>query len=541
MSRGWTGRATRSRKAFALGGTVVLAVAVLAACGGSQESESPAVQEVESPGTRAAAVPLAEAVDTLEPGAVWQHFYDLTQVPRPSRHEEQATTFVADFGRDVGLDTTVDDAGNVVIRKPATAGMEKRPTVVLQAHLDMVPQKTSASKTDFETDPIDAFVEDGWVHADGTTLGADDGIGVAIIMSILEADDLVHGPLEGLFTVNEEDGMTGIHALAPNALDGRMYLNVDNEVEGEFVISSAGAVTVEASDRYREVPVPTAVSGLELTVGGLLGGHSGMDIDKGRASAHELMSRLLLDGSAGVDVRVADLVGGEVPNVIPSVATATVTVPTSQADTFLRAVEEFEAAVQTEYDEADPEVTVTAKAVETPQKVMENRAQQVLLGAVQDVPQGVHAMSDEVPGMVETSNNLGVLTVVGGEFAAVALARSADDAERDAQGQRVASVFEKAGATVELVDPYSAWPPDPDSPLLALMQRTYEELFGSEATVEATHAGLEASTARATFPGMDVVSVGPTLENVHSTDERLKVDTVSKAYDLIVATLEAVE
>ena len=540
MSRSRNGTTTRVRKAFAVGGAALLAAAVLAACGESQEAGSPAAEEAGSPATEGA-VPLADALDTMEPQAVWQNFYDLTQVPRPSHHEEQATQFVADFGRGLGLDTTVDDAGNVVIGKPASAGMEQRPTVVLQAHLDMVPQKTPASKTNFETDPIDALVEDGWVRADGTTLGADDGIGVAIIMSILEADDLSHGPLEALFTVNEEDGMSGIHALAPDALDGRMYLNVDNEVEGEFVISSAGAVTVETADSYREVAAPSDATGFVVTVDGLLGGHSGIDIDKGRASAHELMARLLLDSTADVDARVADLVGGEVPNVIPSFATATLAVPAPQAEVFQKAVEDFEASVQKEYAETDPDVTVTAKSAASPDKVMEAGAQQALLGAVGDVPQGVYAMSDDIPGMVETSNNLGVLTIQGGEFTGVALARSADNAERDAEGRRVADVFGSAGATVELTNPYSAWPPDPDSPLLALMQRTYKDLFGSEAKVEATHAGLEASTAQSTFPGMDIVSVGPTLENVHSTDERLEVDTVPNAYDLIVATLEAVE
>lgn len=508
----------------------MVATAVLVGCGESEQADSPDQ-----------GVPLADAVDTMKPQRVWQNFYDLTQVPRPSHHEEKVTQFVADFGRGLGLETSVDDVGNVLIREPATESMEKRPVVVLQSHLDMVPQQTEESTTDFETDPIEAFVDEGWVHADGTTLGADDGIGVAIIMAILQADDISHGPLEALFTVNEEDGMTGIDALAPDALKGRTYINIDNEVEGSFVISSAGGVEVEATDTFQSVATPSATTGYVIRVDGLLGGHSGVDIDKGRASAHQLMARLLTDAPADLDIRVADLVGGEVSNAIPNKATATVAVPTSQADAFEKAVDDFETKVSEEYAKDDPDLAVTAKPADLPEKVMETKAQDALLGAVHDVPQGVYRMSEDVPGMVETSNNLGVLSIEDGEFIAVSLARSAKDPERDAEGKRVADVFQKAGATVEYTDSYSAWPPDPDSPLLKLMEQVYQDTFGEEAQVTAIHAGLEASSAKSTYPGMDIVSVGPTLENVHSPDERLKVDTVSKAYDLIVATLEQVE
>lgn len=524
--------ASTLNKAVRIAAGALLAAAVLAGCGESEQTGSSSTDQ---------GVRLADAIDTMEPQSVWQNFYDLTQVPRPSHHEEKATAFVADFGRGLGLATTVDDVGNVIIRKPATEGMEKRPVVVLQSHLDMVPQQTEESTTDFETDPIEAFVDDGWVHADGTTLGADDGIGVALMMAILEADDISHGPLEALFTVNEEDGMTGIDALAPDALKGRTYINIDNEVEGSFVISSAGGVEVEATDTFQSVATPSGSTGYVITVDGLLGGHSGVDIDKGRASAHQLMARLLTDVSADLDIRVADLVGGDVANAIPNKTTATVAVPVSRADAFEKAVEDFETTVSKEYAEGDPDVAVTAKPADKPEKVMDTQAQKALIGAVYDVPQGVYRMSEDVPGMVETSNNLGVLSIEDGQFIGVSLARSAKDPERDAEGKRVADVFQKAGATVEYTDSHSAWPPDPDSPLLKLMEQVYQDTFGTEAEVMAIHAGLEASSARSTYPGMDIVSVGPTLENVHSPDERLKVDTVPKAYDLIVATLERVE
>lgn len=519
-------------KPVRIAAAAMLAAAVLVGCGESDQTGPPSTDH---------GVPLADAVDTMKPQSVWQNFYDLTQVPRPSHHEEKATAFMADFGRGLGLETSVDDVGNVLIRKPATEGFEKRPIVVLQSHLDMVPAQTEESTTDFETDPINAFIDDSWVHADGTTLGADDGIGVAIIMAILQADDISHGPLEALFTVNEEDGMTGIDALAPDALKGRTYINIDNEVEGSFVISSAGGLEVEATDTFQSVATPPGTTGYVISVDGLLGGHSGMDIDNGRASAHQLMARLLTDAPADLAIRVADLLGGDIANAIPNKTTATVAVPVSQAAAFEKAVADFETTVTKEYAKGDPDLAVTAKPADLPEKVMDTKAQKALLGAVYDVPQGVYRMSEDVPGMVETSNNLGVLSIEDGKFIAVSLARSAKDPERDAEGKRVADVFQQAGATVEYTDSYSAWPPDPDSPLLKLMEQVYQETFGKEAKVTAVHAGLEASSARSTFPGMDIVSVGPTLENVHSPDERLKVDTVPRAYDLIVATLEHVK
>lgn len=516
----------RLRDQIQMATAALAAVSLLVGCGGSEQ---------------AGPVPLADSLDTMEPRSVWQHFYDLTQVPRPSHHEEEATAFVADFGRSLGLETVVDDVGNVLIRKPATTDMEERPAVVLQAHLDMVPQKTSDSTTDFETDPIDAFVEDGWVHADGTTLGADDGIGVAMIMALLDANDIAHGPLEAFFTVNEEDGMTGINALTPDMLKGRSYINVDNEVEGQFVISSAGGVDVVAQDAYREVSTPSGTTGFQIIINGLKGGHSGVDIDKGRGSAHQLMARLLVNAPSELDIGLAELVGGEIANAIPSEATALVALPEGQADAFGAYVNDFEATVASELAKTDPGVKVTLKPADLPPRVMEAAAQKALIGAVYAVPQGVYRMSEDVPGLVETSGNLGVLSIGDGHFAGDALARSALDSERDAEAQRYVEVFEDAGATVKLGEVYASWPPNPDSPLLALMEQVYQDLFDKAPEVTAVHAGLETSTAGTTYPGMDMISVGPTLENVHSPDERLEVASVPKAYDLLVETLRQIK
>jgi dipeptidase D len=484
-------------------------------------------------------VPLADALGMLEPQAVWQHFYDLTQVPRPSHHEEQATAFVAAYGERLGLETSVDAVGNVIIRKPATPGMEDRPGVILQAHLDMVPQKTPDSTHDFLTDPIDAYIEDGWVHADRTTLGADDGSGVAIIMALLADEELVHPSLEALFTTNEEDGFTGINGLAPDVLQGQYYINIDNEVEGQFLISSAGGVYADVAAAYAEEATPDGMTGLEVTLDGLRGGHSGADIDKGRGSAHQLMARLLWNAPAELGVRLESLVGGNQANAIPRTTTATVAVPEEQVDAFTAYVAEFAATIQHELLVTEPDLTVNVAPADVPALVMATDAQQSLIGAVYGAPQGIIRMSDSVPGLVETSGNIGVLNIADGVLDAVIYVRSAVDSARDDAAARFRSVFELGGATVTLHDAYSGWPPNPDSPLLALMTQTYQDLFDVAPAAVAIHAGLETSVAGVTYPGLDMISIGPTLLNVHSPDERWEVASTPRVYELLVATLAA--
>ena len=489
-------------------------------------------------------VPLADALATMEPRAVWQDFYDLTQIPRTSHHEEQATAFLSAFGDGLGLETITDDVGNVVIRKPATPGMEGRPGVVLQAHMDMVGQQTPDSTVDLLTDPISAVVEDGWVHAQGTTLGADDGIGVAIIMALLQAKDVAHGPIEALFTVNEEDGFTGINGLSPDVLRGRLYVNVDNEVEGQFLISSAGGVYVAIAADYPEIATPSGMTGVQIDVGGLLGGHSGVDIDKGRGSAHQIMARLLIEAAAAqppFDVRVASLVGGDQRNAIPHTTTVIAAVPMDQHAAFEKFVADFSATVATELAATDPGVTVTTKPVDLPASVMDAASQTALIGAVFDAPQGVYRMSDTVPGLVETSGNLGVLDIGDGTFTGSVYVRSAIDSERDAEALRFITVFEGAGATTATAGAYSSWPPNPDSPLLALMTQVYTDLFGTAPEATAVHAGLETSVAGVKYPDMDMISIGPTLLDVHTPNERLEVASVPKVYDLIVAALGEVK
>lgn len=493
-----------------------------------------------TPATTASVVPLGEAIAELTPPAVWEAFYQLTQIPRPSHSEEQVSAFLAEFGRTLGLETVVDEVGNVLIRKPASPGMTDRPSAILQAHMDMVPVKTSDSDHDFESDPIDAFVVDGWVRADRTTLGADDGIGVALIMGLLEDESLVHGPLEALFTVNEEDGFTGANALQPGILRGAMLINVDSEEEGVFTIGSAGGGYVDATATYREEPTPAGLTGVQLEVTGLQGGHSGIDIDRGRGNAIKLLARLLWNAQEDFGIRTASIGGGERYNAIAHEATAVVAVPKSEATPLTEFVELFATTVKEELAATEPELAITATPAELPDMVMALDAQRRIVGALYGSPNGVMRMSDAVPGLVETSTNLGTVTVAEGQLAAGFLVRSAVDSARDDVRQMIGSVWALAGVETTTHDAYSGWTPDPDSPLLALMQTVYQDLYGRQAEIMAVHAGLETSVIGAKYPELDMISVGPTIENVHSPREQLEVASVGKVYDLLVATLERI-
>jgi dipeptidase D len=485
-------------------------------------------------------IPLKDALNTLNPPAVWLNFYNLTQVPRPSHHEEKVSAFLAKFGRDLGLETIVDEVGNVIIRKPATPGMENRHGVILQAHMDMVPQKTPDKVHDFEKDPIQAYVEGGWVKADRTTLGGDDGIGVAIIMTLLQAKDIAHGPIEALFTVNEEDGFTGVNNLKANVLRGDYYINLDWETEGGFCVSSAGGVYMDATATYSEDATPANVAAYQVTVKGLQGGHSGVDINRGRGSASRLLTRWLWAATTKFDVRVASVAGGDRYNAIPREASTIVTVLKAQADVLLAFVREFEATVKRELAAAEPSLSVVAAPADLPAKVMEPKAQRAMISAIYGSVNGVLRMSDSVPGLVETSTSMGIWQAGNGQWKVGCYVRSAVDSARDDTAQKLASVFGLAGAQVSIHDPYSGWPPNANSSLLKLMKDVYRQKFGKDAEVVAVHAGLETSVVGVKYPQMDMISIGPTLIDVHSPDERLEVASVRKVYDLLVETLKQI-
>jgi dipeptidase D len=500
--------------------------------GWSAPSFAADMRSVQAPG-----VPLEDALPDLAPRAVWQNFYELTRIPRPSHHEEEVSAFLSDFGARLGLETATDDVGNVLIRKPATAGLEDRQVVVLQAHMDMVPVKAEDSDHDFETDPIDARVEDGWIRANGTTLGADNGIGVAMIMATLEAGDIPHGPIEALFTVNEEDGFTGAGAVKPGMLTGTVLINVDSEEEGVFTIGSSGGVNIDATLAYADQPLAPGMVGARLVVAGLQGGHSGIDIDKGRGNAIKLLARLLNELDDEFDLLLATMTGGDRYNAIPRDASAVVAVPASRLATLQERVDAFASVVANELAGTEPQLRVDLVPVDAPSSVMERDSQRRVIDALNACPNGVIRMSDAVAGLVETSTNLGTLALAGGRMVAGFLVRSSIDSARDAVRDSIVSVFALAGAETTFHDDYAGWTPNPDSPLLALMRDVHLDLFGKEAGVMAMHAGLETSKFAETYPELDMISLGPTLRDVHSPDERLDIASVGTTWELLVASL----
>ncbi len=475
----------------------------------------------------------------MDPQDVWQNFYDLTQIPRPSHHEEQVRDFLAQFGKGLGLETIVDDVGNVIIRKPASPGMENRHGVVLQAHMDMVPQPADGTH-DFLTDPIDAYVDGDWVTADGTTLGADDGSGVAIAMAVLQSKTLALGPIEALFTVNEEDGMDGALGLQPGLLQGDILINLDSETEGEFTIGSAGGDYGNIDTGYDEVETPAATAAYTVTVSGLQGGHSGVDIDKGRGHATKLLVRLLSPAAAQYGVRLAQIAGGTAANAIPTMASALVVVPVDQVDAFLKYVQQYEGIVQSELAATEPDLKVQATPAALPANVMDEDVQSAMIDALYGTPQGVLRMSDAVPGLVETSTNMGIVNAADGRLTVTFYPRSSVDTELDDVNQMIASVWDLTGVDVAISGRFSGWNPNPNSPILLLMQDVYKEMYGQDPTVTAVHAGLECGTIVSKYPGMDAISIGPTLQDVHTPKERIQVASVKKLNDFLLETLKRI-
>jgi dipeptidase D len=418
--------------------------------------------------------------------------------------------------------------------------MESRQGVILQAHMDMVWQQAPGMSRDPLLDPIQAIVDGEWVVTDGTTLGADDGIGMAMAMAILQSEALKLGPLEVLFTVNEEDGMDGALGLQPGLLTGSILINLDQETEGEFLIGSAGGeyVTVEAT--VAEVPVPAGVAAFRLTVLGLKGGHSGVHIHLGRGHATKLLVRFLMAASEMYGLRLADLTGGTAANAIPREASALVVVPDAQVAGFQEAVQQFQTTVQAELAAVEPDLAVQAIPADLPDRVLDPQAQRTLIDALYATPQGVMRMSDAVPGLVETSTNLGIVVINEGQIEVKCLARSSVDTAVADVTQMIASVWDLAGMQAERSGSYGGWRPVPSSAILGLMQQVYRELCGQEAQATAIHAGLECGTIGSKVPGLDMISIGPTLQDVHSPAERLKIATVQKVMDLLVETLKRI-
>jgi dipeptidase D len=474
----------------------------------------------------------------LEPKAIWKHFYSLTQIPRPSKHEDKIQDFMVEFGKNLGLETIKDEVGNVIIKKPATPGMEDRMGVIFQGHLDMVPQKNSDTDHDFEKDPIEAYIDGDWVTAKGTTLGADNGMGVAAAMVILEATDIEHGPVEALFTCDEETGMTGAFGLQPGVLDGDILLNMDSEDEGELYVGCAGGEDANITFEYTEEAIPAGHIACKVNVTGLKGGHSGMDIPLGRGNANKVMFRFLKQAEAAFGTRLASINGGSLRNAIPREAFAVMTAPAEKADDFGKLLNEYAEIVKAELAGTEPDLAITMEATETPANVIDYTTQKNLTNGVIACPNGVIRMSDSMPGLVETSNNLAIVKSEDGKIYVQCLMRSSVNSAKNDLGSMIESVFTLAGAKTDFDGAYPGWKPNMDSPILKTMQEVYETKYGKIPEIKAIHAGLECGLLGGVYPNWDMISFGPTIRFPHSPDEKVNIETVAKFYDFLVETLK---
>ncbi len=482
---------------------------------------------------------MSTEIRSLEPSAVWNYFADLNAVPRPSKKEARVIAFMRHFGESLGLRTIEDAVGNVIIFKPATAGMEGRKTVVLQGHLDMVHQKNAGTVFDFDTQGIDMLVDGDWVRANGTTLGADNGMGVASIMAILASKTIPHPPLEALFTIDEETGMTGALALQGGVLHAKIMLNLDTEDDRELTIGCAGGIDVTGTGKYAS----TGCEGLtayKITVNGLTGGHSGMDIHLGRGNANKLMNRILLQASDRLGLQVHRIDGGSLRNAIPRESVSIVCIEPGKAAQLEAFVQAEGDAIVAEYHTTDPNMKVSITATATPQGVLEADFQGKLLRVLAAVQNGIHRMSPDIAGLVQTSNNLARVLVADGQFSIQCLTRSAVDSEKMDLARSIAGTLELCGASVTTSGDYPGWTPRPEATIVKLMSDLYTETFGHAPSVNACHAGLECGILGKNYPEMEMISFGPNIVGAHSPDERVQVSSVQKFWGLLLKTLVAI-
>ncbi len=477
-------------------------------------------------------------VSDLEPKALWAHFDEILTIPRGSKEEDQIRSHVVSIAERNGLDYRVDGVGNVVVKKPGTPGKERSPCVILQSHLDMVNEKNSDVDHDFSTDPIQPTMDGEYLTANGTTLGSDNGIGVAAMLAILESKDLAHGPLEFLFTIDEETGLTGAGGLDPSMLDGRTLLNLDSEEEGTVTVGCAGGADTELRLSLDTIPAPADSSTLELRLKGLKGGHSGIDIHLQRGNAIQLLGRMIHGISHGTPGFLADFQGGNKHNAIPREAQATVTVPTDGVETFTQAILKQYDIVRKEYGAVEPGMEFTMQEAPTPTKVWTTFSAWDVLNLLVALPHGVVAMSNDIEGLVETSTNLAVAKVEEDGLTILMSSRSSVASALDWIRQKIRAVAGQAEAEVMEHDGYPGWQPDLGSKVLQVVKAVHTRVLGKEPHVEAVHAGLECGIIGEMVPGMDMISFGPQIENPHSPDERVKVDSVGRFYDLLTAVVE---
>ncbi len=476
-------------------------------------------------------------IKNLQPAAIWRNFYLLTQVPRPSGHLEKVQKFLLDWAAEKGIEAKMDTAGNVIMYKAATPGMEDCKVVTLQGHMDMVPQKTPDSPHNFETDPIQTWIDGEWVRAKDTTLGADDGMAVATIMAIMEDNTLKHGPLEGFITADEETTMHGVNNMTADLLKGQILLNLDNETEGEMVIGSAGGINMTATLEYKEADTDTTDAAVAVKLGGLLGGHSGLEINEGRANANKLMARLVQDAIANFEACLASWKGGNMRNAIPREAEVVLTLPQENIAAFKEIVDEWRQTFTDEYGFIEAGLTLEVKDTELPVHIVPAEIQDNLVDSLCACHNGVMRFIPEVPAIVETSSNLAIVEIGNGKAWFKVLIRSSRDSMRECLVETLESAFAMAGMKVETDGDYPAWQPNPKSEIVELMKTVYRDLFGVENKVQVVHAGLECGVIGAKYPQMDMVSFGPTMRSPHTPNERCFIPSVEKYWQFVVATL----
>lgn len=478
----------------------------------------------------------------LKPQRVWAHFYELTQIPRPTGHMKEVTRFIVDFGKSLDLETEQDKIGNVIIRKPASKGFESKQTVILQSHLDMVPQKNSDTKHDFTKDSIETYIDGDKVKARSTTLGADNGIGVAMMMAVLEDNTLNHPAIEALFTVDEEVGMNGAFGLQKGMLKGTLMLNLDTEEEGELCVGCAGGTDVNVTFRYKEdTEIDKGDVAFKISLRGLKGGHSGTQIHLGRANANKLMNRFLKDVVRNYEARLAGIQGGTLRNAIPRESFVIITIPEQLSDDLMDLVQEYEDLFNEEFAGIEQGITFKAEKTELPKSLIPSEIQDDLINAVEGCPNGVISMLADFPGIVESSLNLAIVESSKGKIEVKLLVRSSSESRKAWVCSSVESVFLLAGAKVEFDGAYPGWQPNASSELLLTMEKVYMAKFGKRPSVVVVHAGLECGIIQSNVDHpLDIVSFGPTIIGAHSPDEYVEIESVANTYDYLISVLEEI-
>ncbi len=480
---------------------------------------------------------MSQEIRNLEPKTLWNKFADLNAVPRPSKKEERVIEFMKNFGNNLGLETFEDEIRNVIIRKPATPGMENRKMIVMQGHLDMVHQKNSDTVFDFDTQGIDMYVDGDWVRARGTTLGADNGLGVAAIMAILESKDIPHPAIEALFTIDEETGMTGALNLKGGILQGQILLNLDTEEDDEIDIGCAGGIDVTATRSYNEEDVPEASVGHTITVKGLKGGHSGMDIHKGLGNANKIMNRLLFDAFENFGLQVSEINGGSLRNAIPRESVATVVISEIFDEAYIFDMQEIINDIKMEYKTTEPNLSIEIVKCDLPKKVMDLGVQEGIIRAIYAAHNGVYRMSADMEDLVETSNNIARVIIKDGEISVGCLTRSSVETSKFDLANSLRSAFELVGCEVELSGSYPGWTPNVNSEILDVLVPIYEKQNGEKPRVVACHAGLECGILGTNYPDMDMISFGPTIHGAHSPDERASISSSQKFWKFLLEVL----